>query len=232
MNTFEILQGDMTLESFEPRYNISPSVRNTLVTSNEDGGLTRIPIIRPGLGHRRMLKSAIWPLIPIWAPAQVPKYSTANARSETMTSKASYHHAWKKSQRCLIPATGFYEWQNMTHHRYKQPWHIRHGNREVLSFAGLWERGQTLDGQEFESCSIVTTQANDLMAEIHNSNYRMPVIVDPECWDQWLSCDNEAALRLAVTYPDGQLTADPISTRINNPNYNRSDCLEPVELPA
>ncbi len=230
MNTFEILQGNVEVDAFEPRYNISPSARNLAITSADDSHLTRVPIVRPGCDRRRHLKSAIWPLIPFWADAQVPKYATANARSETMTQRASFRNAWKRSQRCLIPATGFYEWQSVTGESRKQPWHIYHQDLAVMSFAGLWERGVTPDGEVFESCTIVTTEANQLMATIHNSNRRMPVIVDSTHWDQWLDADNEAALELAGSYPDGLLQATPISTRINNPNYNRSDCLEPVEL--
>ena len=229
MDTFEILQSDVQVEPFEPRYNISPSTRNLIVTTGDENRLTRVPIIRPASDLRRHLKSAVWPLIPVWANAQVPKYATANARSETMTQRVSFRNAWKRSQRCLIPATGFYEWQTVPGDNPKQPWHIYHREQSVMCFAGLWEHGQSTDGATFESCAIVTTEANQLMATIHNTNRRMPVIIDSTHWDEWLSADNDAALELAVPYPDGQLQAIPISTRINNPSYNRSDCLAPVE---
>ena len=230
METFTILQGDVDFDSFDPRYNISPSVRQTEIDATTKDSLTRVPMVELKPDGRRQLTSAIWPLIPFWAETKVPKYATANARSESMTERSSYRSAWKRSQRCLIPATGFYEWQSVAGLNRKQPWHIRHQSQPVMGFAGLWEKGKMTDGTPFKSCTIVTTEANALMAKIHNSNYRMPVIVDPDHWDQWLGGDHDAALALAVSYPDGQLQADPISTRINNPHYNHSDCLEPVEL--
>ncbi len=98
-----------------------------------------------------------------------------------------------------------------------------------MSFAGLWEQGYTDDGEVYESCTIVTTEANELMAKIHNSNRRMPVIIDPDVRDIWLSNDHDAARLLTQTYDDGYLRADPISTRINNPRYSDPDCVERLE---
>ena len=226
ITTFGILESNISLEPFEARYNISPSPKNTEISSLDNSKLTLVPIVRLNDEHQLVLKNAIWPLIPVWAGSSVPKYSTANARSDTMTTRSSYRNAWKKFQRCIVPATGFYEWQVVEGQRIKQPWHIRHRKQPVMGFAGLWERGWTDDGKPFESCTIVTTQANELMAEIHNSNQRMPVIIDPEIRDIWLGDDNESALELAVPYRDGELTAEPISTRINNPNYNKPDSLD------
>ena len=230
MDTFEILQGNVELQTFEPGYNVSPSVRNTRIDSIHTARVTRIPIVRLGEDGRRVLQEAVWPLVPVWASGQIPKYATANARAETMTTLASYRNAWKKSQRCLIAATGFYEWQRVEYQKNKQPWHIYHLEQPVMGFAGLWEVGYTTEGEPFESCAIVTTSANQLMAEIHNSNQRMPVIIDPAKRDTWLGTDSEAALELAVSYRDGLLSADPISSRINNPGYNRPDCLEPIDI--
>ncbi len=230
MTTFEILSENCQLEPFEKRYNISPTAKNTAVGEAKDDRLITIPIVRRSSEGQRLLQSAIWPLVPVWANSEVPKYSTANARSESMTSKPSFRNAWRKSQRCLIPATGFYEWQSVAGQRHKQPWHIYHREQPVMGFAGLWERGWNSDGEAFESCSIVTTKANQLMSEIHNTNFRMPVIVDPDEWDEWLGLGDDTALQMARTYPEGRLTADPISMRINNPHYNQPDCLERVEF--
>ncbi len=213
------------------RYNISPSQRNIAIHSLNLDLLSMIPIVRLGDDGERVLINAIWPFIPVWAGYQIPKYSTANARSETMVNLASYRNAWKNSQRCLIPATGFYEWQSVSEMKNKQPWHIKHENQAIMAFAGLWERGNLVDGTPFESCTIVTTAANSLMQKIHNSKQRMPVIIDPENTDQWLDNDSDAALQLAVTYPNVGLQAYPISNRINNPSYHQKDCIEPVGLP-
>lgn len=230
MTTFGILESNVELEHFEPRYNISPSKTNSEISSSGSSNLTLIPMVRLGDDNQLVLKNAIWPLIPMWAGSTVPKYSTANARSETMTTRSSYRNAWKNFRRCIVPATGFYEWQVVEGQRIKQPWHIRHQKQSVMGFAGLWERSWTDDGQPFESCTIVTTQANELMARIHNTNHRMPVIVDPELREVWLGDDNDSALELTVPYRNGELTADPISSRINNPKYNEQDCLDRIDL--
>ncbi len=230
MTTFDILKENSQLESFSKRYNISPSGKNTAIGSSADERLTSIPIVRLGANNQRLLRNAIWPLVPNWSGSTVPKYSTANARCESMHSKVSFRNAWQKARRCLIPATGFYEWQNVANQRTKQPWHIFHRDQSVMAFAGLWEQNWDSEGAAFESCSIVTTQANQLMAEIHNSKFRMPVIIDSENWDIWLGGDHEVALRLTVPYAEGRLTANPIATHINNPKYNESDCLNPIEM--
>ena len=229
MTTFDILNENVQIESFSKSYNVSPSVKQTVVKTADDEGLTKVPVVRLGSEKQRLLQSAIWPLIPFWAGSEVPKFSTANARSESMTSKPSYRSAWKKAQRCLIPATGFYEWQFVEGQKRKQPWHIYHSEQPVMAFAGLWEHGRTEDGSMFVSCTIVTTKANALMEKIHNSNFRMPVILDPEYWDDWLSTNSQLALQLAVPYPEEQMAAHPISTRINYPAYNNPDCLDPVD---
>ena len=226
---FQILGNRSEIPTFEQRYNISPSPGNKSLEAAGDN-LTRIPIIRFDQHGARVLTNVIWPLVPAWSRGVIPKYATANARSETMASAASYRAAWTNARRCLIPATGFYEWQVIGNGRPKQPWHIYHKNQTIMSFAGLWEKGRTNTGEAYESCTIVTTQANQLMAKIHNSSKRMPVIVDPDDRDTWLSTDHDAAYRLAMTYDDGHLQADPVSSRINNPKYSNPDCIERIEL--
>ncbi len=98
-----------------------------------------------------------------------------------------------------------------------------------MSFAGIWEAGQTRQGVSFVSCSVITAPANALMRRIHNSNHRMPVIVDPENYDHWLRGNQAAAAALAATYEDGRLVAIPVSEKINNPKYSGSDCIDPLE---
>ncbi len=229
MSTFEILRDDITFEEYTPQYNISPSPRNTPINTENFENLSYIPIIVSSQSGRRAMQSALWPLVPSWAGDTVPKYSTANARSETMAELASFRNSWRRSQRCLIPASGFYEWQKLPEQQHKQPWHIHHKDQRLMSFAGLWETGKSMEGQPFVSCAIITTQANQLMSEIHNTNQRMPVIIEPEDRDIWLTGTASEAVSLATTYRDGSLTANPISTKINNPRYTKSDCIEPVE---
>lgn len=225
VEAFEILYENVQIESFVPRYNISPSKREAAVrVDNPD--ITTIPVVLHS-ENGKVLKSAIWPLVPVWAKGVIPKYSTANARSETMVEKNSFRHSWKHAQRCLIPATGFYEWQLVPGSSRKQPWHIQHKNQKIISFAGLWEPVNLDDGKTALFCTIVTTQANELMSEIHNSDHRMPVIIDPESRDEWLVGDSETAFSLTGTYPDGMLEAYPISTQVNNPHADSAEIIEP-----
>ena len=226
LSIFEIMNVDFELKAYTHQYNISPSPRNTQINEENAQKLTQIPIVVGNKHGQKTMLSAIWPLVPLWAGDCVPKYSTANARSETMTQKASFRNSWRKSQRCLIPASGFYEWQKLPDQPRKQPWHIYHTEQSVMSFAGLWEKGTNTEGESFVSCAIITTQANEMMSEIHNTNHRMPVIIDPQFRELWLTGESQEAYSLAATYGDGSLKADRISTKINNPRYTKNDCIE------
>lgn len=225
VEAFEILYENVQVEPFAPRYNISPSKRETAIQA-DNPNITTIPVVLHS-DNGLVLRNAIWPLVPIWAKGVIPKYSTANARSETMAELRSFRHSWNHARRCLIPATGFYEWQLVPGSSRKQPWHIQHKNQKIMSFAGLWEPVKLDDETTSLSCTIVTTQANELMSEIHNSNHRMPVIVDPESRDKWLVGDAETAFDLTRTYPDGMLDAYPISTWVNNPHADSVEIIEP-----
>lgn len=225
MAAFDILRENCHAQSIESRYNIAPTPKNTLVDESSLDQLTRVPIVRD-LDGRRTMSLAIWPLIPYWAEARVSKYSTANARSETIAKLPSFRGAWHRGQRCLIPATGFYEWQIIEDAAHKQPWHIHHTRDFVMGFAGLWDRAKDARGNWFDSCTIVTTEANELMSEIHNSKHRMPVIIDPEHYERWLAADADDAISLTATYPQEWLMAYPVSTRINNPKFDSSECVD------
>ena len=128
-DAFDIILDLAQLDFSLPRFNIAPSSGKRL---------TKIPIIR-ALGNENTISSAVWPLIPSWAKGKLPKYSTANARAERVQDAPSYRHAWKNNQRCLIPATGFYEWQSIKGRKTKQPYHIFLPNTYIFAFAGLWE---------------------------------------------------------------------------------------------
>ena len=126
MDALDVLYSIIGEDGFEPRYNISPSEPPLPAGSRRASPrrITRVPIVLQR-GDEFVGEDAIWPLIPVWARGEVPKYSTANARSEEMADKNAYRNAWKREQRCLIYATGFYEWQARPGLRTKQPWHIR-----------------------------------------------------------------------------------------------------------
>lgn len=189
-----------------PRYNIAPA---------QD-----IAVIRPGLQGRECVLLR-WGLVPAWSSEPRTKYSTINARAESVADKPAYRHAFRH-RRCLIPATGFYEWKQTDDTRI--PHHIRMKDGGLFALAGLWERWEK-DATALESCTIVVTAANRLMAPIHD---RMPVILDPARYVAWLDPDNtnEAALlAMLVPYADDLLEAWPVSRLVNNPANDSPRCL-------
>jgi putative SOS response-associated peptidase YedK len=124
-----------------------------------------------------------WGLIPAWAKDPKIGYKLINARAETVAEKPSFRNAFRQ-QRCLIPADGFYEWQQVEGNRHKQPYFIGLQHELPFAFAGLYERWDSPDGETIDTCTIITTAANEAIAPIHN---RMPVILAPQEYSQWLN---------------------------------------------
>jgi len=148
-----------------------------------------------------------------------------NAHSETAAEKPSFRKAFKE-RRCLIPADGFYEWQKTN--GGKQPYHLKMRDGRLFAFAGLWESWKGDEEGEIRSCTILTTDANDLVGEVH---HRMPVILPPETYDLWLDpavWEAEQLLSLLVPYPTEDMEAYPASRRVNNPSNDEPGCVESV----
>jgi putative SOS response-associated peptidase YedK len=140
-----------------------------------------------------------------------------------VATKPSFRAAFKR-RRCLIVADGFYEWKKLDA-KHKQPHHITMGGGEPFAFAGLWERFEKGD-DPVESCTIITTDANDKMAELHD---RMPVILASDDYGQWLDpniADQASLQPLLNPCPDNWLAFRPVSTRVNNPRNESPECLE------
>lgn len=177
-----------------PRYNIAPS--------------QEVSIVRLDEGLRRLLP-ARWGLIPSWAKDAKIAYRTINARGETVFEKPSFRAA-VRARRCLIPASGFYEWKKEG--KTKVPHWIRLKNKSPMAFAGLWERWISPHAEAVDSCTIVTTEANDLVRTIHE---RMPVILPRDARETWLDLEITAPERLRsllVSYPPAEMEielADP-----------------------
>ena len=162
-----------------------------------------------------------WGLIPSWAKDPAIGNKMINARAETVSEKPSFRSAFKK-RRCLILADGFYEWQKTDDG--KQPYHIKMEDDSPFAFAGLWEAWDKY-GEEIRSGTIITTDANDLMNEIH---HRMPVILHPEDYGLWLDPDfdeKEALTSLLKPYPSDAMEAYPVSRRVNKPANNEPSVL-------
>jgi putative SOS response-associated peptidase YedK len=188
------------------RYNVAPSAD--------------VPVIRV-IDGERVMSLMHWGLIPFWAQDTKIGYRTINARAETVTTKPAFRAAYK-ARRCLIPASGFYEWKRDV--EPKQPYFIHRRDNNPMAFAGLWETWQGAD-KTIESCTIVTTEANEMMAKLHN---RMPVILDPEDFDWWMTGAAHEVGQLLVPYPSEKLEAYPISRIVNNPRNEGPDLLRPA----
>jgi putative SOS response-associated peptidase YedK len=183
----------------EPRYNIAPTQSILAVRRSEDG--------REAL----LLK---WGLIPSWAKDDSMSARLINARSETVTEKPAFREAFKRS-RCIIPADGFYEWQRAE--GKKQPYFFRMRDEHPFGFAGLWDRWRGENGKVIESCTILTTEANEVLLPVHD---RMPVILHPETYDEWLDADArsvESLKELLRPYPAPEMTSYPVSALVNSP---------------
>ena len=164
-----------------------------------------------------------WGLLPSWSKESSTRYSTINARAETVASKPAYRGPFQR-RRCLVPADGFYEWRASG--KLKQPYFIHRMDDAPFVFAGLWDRWQQA-GQLIESVAIIVTEANALMAPIHA---RMPVILDPGSYARWMDhrqFDRAALEALLKPYPDGVLEAYAVSRRVNSPAHDEADCIEP-----
>jgi putative SOS response-associated peptidase YedK len=193
-------------------YNIAPSTAVPVVRSTN--GVNEGPLLR-------------WGLVPFFARGEIPRFSTINARVETIETAASYRGPWQRGQRCILVASGFYEWQLRAHG--KQPYFIHVADREHFGFAGLWDRSFTPGGVAIESCTIITVPASPLLAEIHNSKKRMPAILRESDHEAWIRGTAEEAKAALIQYPDEQLTAYPVSPRVNSPKYDEPSLIEPVE---
>jgi putative SOS response-associated peptidase YedK len=183
--------------NFPPRYNIAPT--------------QPIPIVRMVDG-RRHFALVRWGLLPSWVKDPKKFTLVINARGESVCDKPAFRAAMRH-KRCLIPADGFYEWK--AGGTRKQPYYVRAKSGAPIAFAGLWETWIGPNGEELDTATIVTTDANRLLAPIHE---RMPVIVPPEAFDLWLNCrdvDAQTAAALIAPAPEDLLEAYEISTAVN-----------------
>ena len=202
-----------TLCETTPRYNVAPTQPVLAIRQSDE--------------RRRALVRLRWGLVPAWSKGPDSRYSMINARAETVKSKPAYRNGFKH-RRCLIPAEGFYEWK--TGKGGKTPFLIRRQGGEPFAMAGLWERWHGGEGETIESCTIIVTDANELVQEIHD---RMPVILGREDHAAWLDPDTkDADGLLAMLRPANpeRWTTHPVSRQVNSPRNDGPDLLEPVDV--
>jgi putative SOS response-associated peptidase YedK len=202
--------------NYRPRYNIAPTQ-------------SVLAVRQPEQGAKRELVELRWGLIPVWAKDTKIAYSTINARGDTVAEKPAFRSAFKK-RRCLILADGYYEWLREGKAKLPQLYEIDGG--KLFAFAGLWEYWPgPKDGkpQPIESCTIITTDANKLAANVHD---RMPVILHPDDYDLWLdpANDDRAKLeKLIKPFPVKPMSVRPVSTYVNNVKNQGAECVAPAE---
>ena len=204
---FDIQQQQLTLV---PRYNVAPSQSMPVVVRNSPNRLVEMQ----------------WGLIPSWSKEPRAQFSTINARAETITKSPVFRGPFK-SRRCLVPASGFFEWQRTE--RGKQPFCIRLKDGDLFAFAGLYDIWHDAEGNELYSYTVITTLPNDLVASIHN---RMPVILRQEDEDVWLDKESEPAQLLALlkAYPADKMEAYPVSRAVNSPANDGAELMRSVAV--
>jgi putative SOS response-associated peptidase YedK len=167
-----------------------------------------------------------WGLVPSWSK-EVKGPPLINARAEGIDTKPSFRNAIRQ-RRCLIPADGFYEWTGPAKKRH--PYDFRLHGKKPFAFAGLWERWHGGDDQPLESCTIITTAANDVVRPYHD---RMPVMLPKTAWEQWLDPelrDADKVTPLLQPYPAGEMEAAQVSDHANNARNDDPQCLEPASM--
>ena len=214
---------EIRTEALDPSWNVAPTDSVYAVaerrSSSEDGAEQ---------DGRRLLGSYRWGLVPFWAKDPKVGARMINARAETLASK--FRRTFER-RRCLVPADGFYEWEKRDDGK-KQPWFIHRADGAPMVFAGLWEvwkpEGASEEDEPLRTCSIITTEANALLARIHD---RMPAVISPHDWDRWLdrSITDPSALQSLLAPADPrQFDMFEVSTAVNSVRNNSGDLVTPI----
>ncbi|HEY5883563.1 MAG TPA: SOS response-associated peptidase [Pyrinomonadaceae bacterium] len=201
------LKGSQTLDlPFEARYNIAPS-QEVLAIADYGSG----PEVR----------SLLWGLVPSWS---LDRKGFINARAETLEERASFSESFQR-RRCLIPASGFFEWRNVG--RSRQPHYLQLDDESPFAFAGIWDRWRNSESS-ISSCAIITTAANELVAHLH---HRMPAILEPDSYDVWLDrkTDPTELKKLLTPFPAPKMKSHPVSRAVNAPENDSENLIERVD---
>ncbi|GGE39533.1 SOS response-associated peptidase [Actibacterium pelagium] len=191
-----------------PNYNTCPTTQICTVT---------------GESGARFLKPMRWGFVPHWYKSPTDGPLLINARAETIAEKPAFRAACRE-RRCLIPATGFYEWTK-DENGNRLPWYIHRTDEAPIAFAGVWQDWER-DGETLTTCAIVTTSAN---ADIEHIHHRMPVILEPENWPLWLGEKGKGAARLMQSAAEGTLAAYRVDPKVNSNRASGSDLIEPYD---
>jgi len=209
-----VIQREFNLETIpqlESRFNIAPSQPVPIITNDAPHDLTLVK----------------WGLVPSWAKDAKIGYRMINARSETVAEKPSFRAAFKR-RRCLIPASGFYEWVKADDG--KQPHYIYVQDEPVFAFAGLWEVWNSPEGDMLWTCTILTTEANEAIQDLH---HRMPVILNAQTREIWLDNDSDRGELETIMqpYPAEAMAHYPVSKAVNSPKNDNPNLIEREDPP-
>ena len=202
-------------EPFAARYNVAPQ---------QGKPENYIPVVRQAADGTLELSRLQWWLLPFWSKEPRIKYSTFNARVETVAKAASFRDPLKR-RRCIVPALGWYEWEELPSGNL--PWYLHGANGELLAFAGLWDRWQGKE-EVVESCSIIVGPANSAFSKIHD---RMPFVLPPDRAERWLNrklTDAGKAMELLLPNPEDAVAFHRIGTRVSNARNQGADLIEAV----
>lgn len=205
---------DVPKELLWPRYNIAPTQPVLAVRTH------------PHKAGEREAVGLHWGLVPPWADDVSIGNRLINCRSETAAEKNAFKNAYRR-RRCLIPCSGFFEWKKLSS-KTKQPYYIQMADEQPFGLAGIWEHWQDANGNELESCTILTTEPNELMADLHN---RMPVIIDPMDHAKWLDAHLQEYAeieKMAQPYPRELMMAHPVSQRVGSPKNDSAENIKAV----
>jgi putative SOS response-associated peptidase YedK len=195
---------EVVADDLGQRYNVAPTDEVYAVAQSSKGP-TRLGTFR-------------WGLIPSWSKDAKGGARMINARAETVLEKPAFRRPMER-WRCIVPADGFYEWQAVEGAKKKQPWYVRRRDGDLFAFAGLWASWRPTKGSDegrIASCTIITTEANEAMAAIH---HRMPVVLPPDAWAEWLDPANddvEALQSLLVPAPSELLELHAVGDAVSN----------------
>jgi putative SOS response-associated peptidase YedK len=196
------------LLNLPPRYNIAPT---------QDA-----PVVRLDKEGRRELILMRWGLVPLWAKDLSIGTRCINARADSVAEKPAFRDAFER-RRCLVPADGFFEWEKKG--KVKQPWRIGPAEDGLMALAGVWERWRAPDGGVVRSYAVITTEANELVRPLHD---RMPVVVPPERFSDWLGPESpaERLKEIMRPFPAERMRAFPVSRRVNDVRNDDPGCIE------
>ena len=203
------------IPNFPPSWNVAPTDSVPVVRYDPKAGQRSLDLLR-------------WGLIPYWAKDIKVGFANINAKAESIETRRAFRDAFER-RRCLVPVDNFYEWKKTA--IGKRPYAIALADRGIMALAGVWENWKSSAGEWVRSFAIVTTEPNELCAQLHN---RMPVVLAHETWPTWLGEEaaDEARLKsLLVPYPSDRMVAWPVSARVGSVKNNDPSLIEPIVLP-